>query len=35
VHLAGITNNPDGRWVIQQARNLLMQLDDVGVERGL
>ncbi len=28
VRLAGITTNPDGRWVIQQARNLLMQLDD-------
>ena len=28
VHLAGITANPDGRWVAQQARNLLMQLDD-------
>jgi putative transposase len=28
VHLAGITTNPDGRWVSQQARNLLMQLDD-------
>jgi putative transposase len=32
VHLAGITTNPDGRWVIQQARNLLMQLADDGVE---
>jgi len=31
VHLAGITTNPDGRWVIQQARNLLMQLDDEGI----
>ena len=31
VHLAGITTNPDGRWVTQQARNLLMQLDDEGV----
>ncbi len=31
VHLAGITTNPDGRWVTQQARNLLMQLDDAGV----
>src|SRR5262249_12417611 len=32
VHLAGITTNPDGRWVTQQARNLLMQLndDDIG-----
>ena len=28
VRLAGITANPDGRWVTQQARNLLMQLDD-------
>jgi transposase InsO family protein len=32
VHLAGITTNPDGRWVTQQARNLLMQLDDAGVQ---
>jgi putative transposase len=31
VHLVGITTNPDGRWVAQQARNLLMQLDDDGV----
>jgi putative transposase len=31
VHLAGITTNPDGRWVSQQARNLLMQLDDEAV----
>jgi putative transposase len=31
VHLAGITTNPDGAWVTQQARNLLMQLDDQGV----
>jgi transposase len=31
VHLAGITTNPDGRWVTQQARNLLIQLDDEGV----
>lgn len=28
VRLAGITTSPDGRWVTQQARNLLMQLDD-------
>jgi transposase InsO family protein len=28
VRLAGITTNPDGRWVTQQARNLLMQLED-------
>ena len=31
VHLVGFTTNPDGRWVTQQARNLLMQLDDEGV----
>jgi transposase InsO family protein len=31
VHLAGITTNPDGGWVTQQARNLLMHLDDQGV----
>jgi putative transposase len=31
VWLAGITTNPDGRWVTQQARNLLMTLDDEGV----
>jgi hypothetical protein len=28
VHLTGLTTNPDGRWATQQARNLLMQLDD-------
>jgi putative transposase len=28
VRLGGITTNPDSRWVTQQARNLLMQLDD-------
>ncbi len=28
MHLAGITANPDGAWVTQQARNLLMRLDD-------
>jgi len=32
VHLTGITTNPDGRWVTQQARNLLMQLEDEGVQ---
>jgi putative transposase len=31
VHLAGITSNPDGPWVTQQARNLLMRFDDEGV----
>jgi transposase len=31
VWLAGITTNPDGRWVAQQARNLLMTLDDEDV----
>src|SRR5262245_2117951 len=28
VRLAGITTNPDGRWVAQQARNFLMELGD-------
>ena len=31
VRLVGITTNPDGRWVTQQARNLVMQLEDEGV----
>ncbi|HET8893924.1 MAG TPA: integrase core domain-containing protein [Gaiellaceae bacterium] len=31
VRLAGITTKPDGRWVAQQARTLLMQLDDEDV----
>ena len=34
VHLAGITSNPEGVWVTQQARNLLMRLDDEGLGRG-
>ena len=28
VHLAGVTANPTGAWVAQQARNLLAALDD-------
>jgi len=31
VHLAGITTNPDGRWVPQQARDLVMRFDDEGI----
>jgi putative transposase len=33
VHLAGITTSPHGGWVTQQARNLLIQLDDDGTRR--
>jgi hypothetical protein len=28
VHLAGVTANPNGAWVSQQARNLLLALDE-------
>ncbi len=28
VHLAGVTAHPDGPWVVQQARNLLMTLSE-------
>ena len=31
VHLARITTNPDGPWVTQPARNLLIALHDQGV----
>ena len=31
VHIAGITTNPDGRWVTQQAGNLSTGLDDRGI----
>jgi UDP-N-acetylmuramoyl-tripeptide--D-alanyl-D-alanine ligase len=30
VHLAGVTANPDGAWVTQQARNLLLTLAEPG-----
>jgi len=30
VHLAGVTANPDGTWVAQQARNLLLTLAEQG-----
>jgi len=30
VHLCGITTNPTGEWVTQQARNLASALDEAG-----
>jgi putative transposase len=30
IHLAGVTSNPDGAWVTQQTRNLLLVLGDRG-----
>jgi putative transposase len=30
IHLAGVTANPDGAWVVQQARNLLLVLGERG-----
>jgi putative transposase len=30
VHLAGVTANPDGAWVTQQARNLLLRVGEPG-----
>jgi hypothetical protein len=32
VHLGGVSANPDGAWVIQQARNLLMTLQEAEVK---
>jgi len=28
VHIAGMTANPDGNWMAQQARNMCMFFDD-------
>jgi hypothetical protein len=35
VHLAGITANPTGTWVAQQARNILGSLDEATAVRFL
>ena len=32
VHLGGVSGNPDGAWVRQQAPNLAMALHDLGAE---
>ncbi|MEV2272004.1 integrase core domain-containing protein [Nonomuraea africana] len=32
VHVVGVTANPTGTWVVQQARNLLMELQERAVE---
>jgi len=34
VHLCGITTNPTGQWVTQQARNLASALDETGRDVG-
>ena len=34
VFITGVTENPDGPWVTQQARNVEMELDDQGIEIG-
>src|SRR5690606_23178034 len=33
VHIAGLTPNPDGRWMAQQARNLCMHFAEQGEQR--